>query len=91
MRINNLIPENTEGFGGEKPPTEQTSTGNARKKKRETEVSQRFINFALLMYKQLISEHRYTIFILLQNGTKKKDIAKVIYATKRFSSIFEIY
>ena len=29
MRINNLIPENTEGFGGEKPPTEQNSTGNA--------------------------------------------------------------
>ena len=72
MRINNLIPENTEGFGGEKPPTEQTSTGNVRKMKRETEVSQRLINFALLMYKQLISEQRYTIFILLQNGTKKK-------------------
>ena len=31
MRINNLIPENTEGFGGEKPPSEQISTGNARK------------------------------------------------------------
>ena len=30
------------------------------------------------MYKQLISEQRYTIFILLQNGTKKKDIAKAI-------------
>ena len=27
------------------------------------------------MYKQLISEQRYTIFILLQNGTKKKEIA----------------
>ena len=78
MRIDNLIPENTEGFGGEKPPTEQASTGNARKMKRETEVSQRLINFALLMYKQLISEQRYTIFILLQNGTKKKDIAKAI-------------
>ena len=23
MRINNLIPENTEGFGGEKPPSAQ--------------------------------------------------------------------
>ena len=30
------------------------------------------------MYKQLTSEQRYTIFILLQNGTKKKDIAKAI-------------
>ena len=31
MRINNLIPENTEGFGGEKPPTEENSTSNAKK------------------------------------------------------------
>ena len=31
MRINNLIPENTEGFGGEKPPTEANSTSNAKK------------------------------------------------------------
>ena len=30
------------------------------------------------MYKQLILEQKYTIFILLQNGTKKKDIAKAI-------------
>ena len=30
------------------------------------------------MYKQLTSEQRYIIFILLQNGTKKKDIAKAI-------------
>ena len=49
-----------------------------KKIKRETAVSQRLINFALLMYKQLTSEQRYTIFILLQNGTKKKDIAKAI-------------
>ena len=28
MRINNLIPENTEGFGGEKPPSEENSTSN---------------------------------------------------------------
>ena len=78
MRINNLIPENTEGFGGEKPPSEENSTSNAKKTKRETAVSQRLINFALHMYKQLTSEQRYTIFILLQNGTKKKDIAKAI-------------
>ena len=34
MRINNLIPENTEGFGGEKPPSEQISTSNAIKNKK---------------------------------------------------------
>ena len=78
MIIDNLIPENTEGFGGEKPPSEENSTSNAKKTKRETAVSQRLINFALHMYKQLTSEQRYTIFILLQNGTKKKDIAKAI-------------
>ena len=33
MRINNLIPENTEGFGGEKPPSEEISTNNAKKQK----------------------------------------------------------
>ena len=49
MRINNLIPENTEGFGGEKPPSEENSTSNAKKTKRETAVSQRLINFALLV------------------------------------------
>ena len=48
MRINNLIPENTEGFGGKKPPSEENSTSNAKKTKRETAVSQRLINFALL-------------------------------------------
>lgn len=34
MRINNLIPENTEGFGGEKPPSEENSASNARKNKK---------------------------------------------------------
>ena len=34
MRINNLIPENTEGFGGEKPPSEENSTSNAKKNKK---------------------------------------------------------
>ncbi|WP_154653653.1 helix-turn-helix domain-containing protein, partial [Prevotella corporis] len=28
------------------------------------------------MYKQLTSEQRYTISVLLQNGMKQKDIAK---------------
>ena len=31
-----------------------------------------------MKYKQLISEQRYTIFVLLQKGMKKKDIAKAI-------------
>ena len=43
------------------------------KKKRETEASPKSINFALLMYKQLISEQRYTVFILLQHGMNKKN------------------
>lgn len=30
------------------------------------------------MYKQLTSEQRYTIFIILQKGTKKKDISEAI-------------
>ncbi|EGW48630.1 hypothetical protein HMPREF0666_00253, partial [Prevotella sp. C561] len=30
------------------------------------------------MYKQLTSEQRYTISVLLQNRTKQKDIAKAI-------------
>ena len=30
------------------------------------------------MYKQLTSEQRYTISVLLQNGMKQKDIAKAI-------------
>ena len=30
MRINNLIPENTEEFGGEQHPSEEISTSNAR-------------------------------------------------------------
>jgi IS30 family transposase len=49
-----------------------------KKWKRETAVSQRLIKFALHMYKQLTSEQRYTIFILLQKGTKKKDISEAI-------------
>ena len=51
---------------------------NAIKLKRETAVSQRLIIFALMKYKQLTSEQRYTIFVLLQKKMKKKDIAKSI-------------
>jgi len=52
--------------------------GNAIKLKRETAVSQRLIIFALMKYKQLTSEQRYTIFVLLQKKMKKKDIAMAI-------------
>lgn len=51
---------------------------NAIKLKRETAVSQRLIIFALMKYKQLTSEQRYTIFVLLQKKMKKKDIAEAI-------------
>lgn len=62
-----------------------TPHGNARfnrqckkKQERETTVSQKSVKFALLMYKQLTSEQRYTISVLLQKGEKKSDIAKAI-------------
>ena len=65
-------------MGARSPHLNKFQLAMREKIKRETAVSQRLINFALHMYKQLISEQRYTIFILLQNGTKKKDIAKAI-------------
>jgi len=49
-----------------------------KKTKRETEVSQRLINFVLHMYVQLTSEQRYQIFALLQTKTPRKIIAKII-------------
>ncbi|OYP70010.1 hypothetical protein [Prevotella sp. P2-180] len=71
MRINNLIPENTEGFGGEKPPSEENSTSNAKKIKRETAVSQRLINFALLMYKQLTADALFLTLALIKHNFEK--------------------
>lgn len=49
-----------------------------KKQERETTVSQKSVKFALLMYKQLTSEQRYTISVLLQKGEKKNAIAKAI-------------
>jgi hypothetical protein len=54
------------------------SDSNTKKKERETAVSQRLITFVLSMYKQITSEQRYTISILLQQEMKKKDIAAAI-------------
>mgnify|MGYP002167079292 FL=1 len=66
--------------GGAKPPEsgpgEENPTSNAKKEK--TEISSRLVNFALLMYKQLISEQRYTISVLLQRKCAKKEIAHAI-------------
>lgn len=67
--------------GGAKPPEsgpgEENPTSNAKKRKEETEIS-RLVNFALLMYKQLTSEQRYTISVLLQRKCAKKEIAHAI-------------
>ena len=49
-----------------------------KKIKREITISQRLIKFALHMYKQLTREQRYTIYILLQKKTSKKEIAEAI-------------
>ena len=43
--------------------------------KKETEVSQRLINFVLLMYKQLTLAQRYTISTMRQNGSSLQAIA----------------
>jgi hypothetical protein len=65
--------------GGAKPPEsgleEMNPTGNVKKQKEETEISSRLVNFALLMYKQLTSEQRYTISVLLQRKCTKNEIA----------------
>ena len=53
-------------------------TGNVKKQKEETEISSRLVNFALLMYKQLTSEQRYTISVLLQRKCTKNEIAHAI-------------
>ncbi len=43
--------------------------------KKETEVSLRLTNFVLHMYKQLTSEQRSQIFVLLQKKIKRKELA----------------
>lgn len=49
-----------------------------KKRKRETEVSPKSINFVLHMYHQLTSEQRYAISALHQQKTSKKVIAQTI-------------
>ena len=46
--------------------------------KKETEVSLRLTNFVLHMYKQLTSEQRSQIFVLLQKKIKRKEIALLV-------------
>ena len=46
--------------------------------KKETEVSLRLTNFVLHMYKQLTSEQRSQIFVLLQKKIKRKEIAILV-------------
>jgi len=46
--------------------------------KKETEVSLRLTNFVLHMYKQLTSEQRSQIFVLLQKKIKRKEIAHLV-------------
>ena len=54
------------------------SDKQCKKRKEETEISSRLVNFALLMYKQLTSEQRYTISVLQQRKCTKKEIAHAI-------------
>jgi IS30 family transposase len=53
-------------------------TSNAKKRGRTPSPSVKSIKFALLMYKHLISEQRYTISVMLRNGMKRKEIAEAI-------------
>ena len=49
-----------------------------KKKKRENAFSLKSTIFALLMYKHLISEQRYAIYLMLQKNMSKKEIAASI-------------
>ena len=76
MGAGSLSERSGEGF---QPPRKRPFQQAMRKKQeRETAVSQKSAKFALLMYKQLTSEQRYTISVLLQKGEKKSAIAKAI-------------
>lgn len=76
MGIGILSERSVEGF--QSPRKRPFSTGNAKKQERETAVSQKSAKFALHMYKHLISEQRYTIFVLSQKGETESAIAKAI-------------
>ena len=74
--VGSLSERSGEGF---QPPRKRPfQQAMQKKQERETTVSQKSVKFALLMYKQLTSEQRYTISVLLQKGEKKSDIAKAI-------------
>ena len=52
------------------------TTGNARNRKEESEISSELINFALLMYKQLTSEQRYLgLHVIICQMYEKRDSA----------------
>ena len=61
------------------PPRASSSRENTGNTKKETEVSQRLINFVLHMYNQLTLAQRYTIFTMRQNGFTYQAIADEIY------------
>ena len=60
------------------PKSGKHGTVQQQYKKKETEVSLRLITFVLLMYKQLTSEQRYAISVLLQKEYKRNAIAQAI-------------
>ena len=65
--------------GGLKPPKSPAEDlSNAKKEGEHSSPSLRLINFVLHMYKQLTSEQRYTISVLLQKKCSLSFIAKTI-------------
>ena len=72
---------------GLKALTRQKDFSSNTKKKRETEISSRLINFVLYMrYHQLTSVQRYTIFVLLKKNASIKDIGDTINV--HYSTLF---
>jgi len=55
--------------------SQRASTGNIYLIKKETEVSLKLTIMLLMKYKQLTSEQRYAIYLGLEEGTSKRDIA----------------
>lgn len=72
------IPENTEGFGGEKPPRRVIFIKQCKKNRMGDRSLPKINYLCIVKYKQLTSEQRYTIFVLLQSGMKQKFIADSI-------------
>ena len=65
-----------------RPTAWSQSTGNTKKTKRETAVSQGLNTFVLLMYSHLTREQRYVIYLELQRGTTQEVIAQLIDVSK---------